>query len=113
MCAVGGGRFLLPLLLLIVLPHETQGLDGCPSEKGVFSERWRCNDVCIYEHKDCKCGDETFGINDLKWCCNGVTLNLGKSCDADATFTETTLGEVPKAKEHLFHSSAVEMRQPV
>ena len=36
-----------------------------------------------------------------------------KAATADATFTETTLGKVPKAKEHLFHSSAMEMRQPV
>ena len=98
MCAVGGGRFLLPLLLLIVLPHETQGLDGCPSEEGVFSERWRCNDVCIYEHKDCKCGDETFGINDLKWCCNGVTLNLGKSCDGRCNFYGNDTGRSAKGE---------------
>ena len=57
------GRFILPLVLL-VLPHETQCMDGCPETLD-----WRCNEVCINRDKDCNCGNETFYLYDHKWCC--------------------------------------------
>ena len=74
MIAVGRGRFLLPLLLLLLLPHSTQGMDGCNGRS-----QWRCGDHCISEEEQCTCGNETFSHEDLKWCCKGVNCT-GGSC---------------------------------
>ena len=100
MLSVGRGRFLIPVLLLLFLPHETQGMDGC---EGL---RWRCNDECIRIDVDCQCGDETlgsgdetssddetfvsgdetFGYDDLKWCCNNVAINLSQNCEGQCNY---------------------------
>ena len=81
MLSVERGRFLIPLLLLLVLPHETQGMDGCE-----YARSWRCNDVCIDYRKNCQCGNETFGFKDLKWCCNNVILHLNESCEGRCNY---------------------------
>ena len=72
MLAVGRGRFLLPFLLLLLLPYSTQGMDGCGS-----SGHWRCGELCISDEAQCVCGDETFGHKDYKWCCKGVNCTCG------------------------------------
>ena len=62
------GRSRLLLLLLLMLPHNIQAMDGC--QRSLF---WRCGDVCTSAHEgtkqDCTCGDTKFGPGDSMWCC--------------------------------------------
>ena len=67
-------RLLLPLLLL--LPHNNQGMDGCQGEYG--SDYWKCGDVCTYYEEQCTCGNSTFKHADGKWCCG--TNCTGGNC---------------------------------
>ena len=83
MLSVGRGRFLIPLLVLLLLPYETHGTDGCTLNE------WRCNGVCMgigALNTKCQCCDKTFGYEDLKWCCNNVVLNLSESCEGRCNY---------------------------
>ena len=63
MLVLGKSRLLLPLLLLL-LPHNSQGMDGCK-----LSGEWRCGDKCIYSEAECSCGGEKIKSNEAKFCC--------------------------------------------
>ena len=68
----------MQLLLLLLLPHNSQGMDGCHLDGEWGSLYWRCGDVCTSEYAGtklgtCTCGNSTFGWNEGKWCC-------GKNC---------------------------------
>lgn len=67
-------RLLLPLLLL--LPHNNRGMDGCQGKYG--QNRWKCGDVCTYIEAQCTCGNSTFKQGDGKWCCS--TNCTGGNC---------------------------------
>ena len=57
------------LLLLLLLPHNSQGMDGC---EGEFAQMWwRCGDVCnaAYPSRSCICGDTKIWYSEDKWCC--------------------------------------------
>ena len=68
---------MLPLLLL---PHNSQGMDGCKGgHMGKWGTRyWKCGDICTYYKEQCSCGGEEIGVGDDKWCCGGVNCEGGK-----------------------------------
>ena len=81
MLVLGRSGLLLPLLLL--LPHNGQGMDGCKGfGKDVFGDYgrdyWKCGDICTYHKSQCSCGGEEIGVGDNKWCCGGVNCEGGK-----------------------------------
>ena len=90
MLVLGKSRLLLPLLLL--LPHNSQGMDGCEKR-----DEWRCGDKCIYFIAECSCGGETIKYSEAKFCCasnctsdgicaNGSALNLTQSCNGSCNY---------------------------
>ena len=54
------------MLLLLLLPHNSQSLDGC---KGGDDNYWKCGDVCTYRRSDCSCGNETLWADEPRWRC--------------------------------------------
>ena len=66
-------KLLLPLLLF--LPDNTQGMDGCQVEMSAYAAKfyWRCGDICtsatVAIRQNCTCGDSQFGSDDGRWCC--------------------------------------------
>ena len=60
--------FLYWLLLPVVLAD-----DGCWHQTD-----WKCGDACIKHYAKCKCGNQTFGVRDGKWCCNDNSCMRGE-----------------------------------
>ena len=78
-------RQLLPLLLLL-LPHNSQGMDGCQGKisSGVHAgenywmrDYWKCGDVCTHYKSQCSCVGEKLNHDDTKWCCGGTKCTSG------------------------------------
>ncbi len=71
MLVLGKSMLLLPLLLL--LPHNSQGMDGCEGhiidKDGYMRNDWRCGDKCIDSRAECSCGGEKIKSNEAKFCC--------------------------------------------
>ena len=92
-----GKSGLLPLLLL--LPHNSQGMDGCEvgysDGYGDFGrEYWKCGDVCTYYKEQCSCGGEKIRFGNGEWCCGGVNCEGGKCLEwaEKWTFVDGTYG---------------------
>ena len=52
------------MLLFLLLPHNSQGIDGCKDY-----DFWKCGDVCTSYYSECLCGKETLKYSDSRWCC--------------------------------------------
>ena len=87
------GRSGLLLALLLHLPHNGQGMDGC--ERGHWgAEYWKCGDICTYRKEKCSCGGKRFNVERSKWCCGGVNCEGGKCLEWENSWNRE--GDQPK-----------------
>ena len=59
---MAGRRSHVLLLLFLLLPYNSQAMDGCQGENGWQS--WSCGDVCTHHNSQCYCVNDILNINE-------------------------------------------------